>query len=140
MKYEKNRSKQADPGIKVIHPEVFFHVEHSKRNKHGEGDDLLEDFQLPEIQDLMADAVGRHLKQIFKKRNSPAYERSQNPGFGVEVFQMPVPCEGHENIGKAKQHNGCQDLVHTSVAPFSILGFPDEALIFTHDFKVIEQN
>jgi len=41
--------------------------------------------------------VGRHLKDVFKKRQQPAY-RDRDPERLVLVFQMPVPGERHEHV------------------------------------------
>ena len=49
---------------------------------------------------LKTDAIGRHLQYILKKCNAPADYDDEKKGFGVEIFQMPVPGESHKQIGK----------------------------------------
>ena len=43
------------------------HVEHRERHEHGQRDDLLQDLQLRQGQRRVADAVGRHLQQVFEQ-------------------------------------------------------------------------
>jgi hypothetical protein len=49
---------------------------------------------------LKADAIGRNLQNILKEGNAPADHDDEKQGFCVEVFQMPVPGERHEQIGE----------------------------------------
>jgi hypothetical protein len=49
---------------------------------------------------LKADAIRRHLKNILKECNTPTDHDDKKQGFGVEVFQMAIPGERHEQIGE----------------------------------------
>ena len=58
----------------------------------------MHDFELCEGQAGVADAIARNLQEIFKKRDAPVCQRGDPPGFVVEVLEVGVPGEYHENI------------------------------------------
>lgn len=77
-----------------------------------ERDDLLDDLQLHEREwsavARESDAVGRNLTGIFGQGNEPreqddAEERPVGDDLHFLKFQMPVPCEGHEDVGYHEQ-------------------------------------
>jgi hypothetical protein len=79
-----------------------------KNGKHGEddkGDDFLNGFELGWIEAVAADAIGRHLKAVFKKSNAPAHE-SDFPERHVLVFEVAVPGEGHKHIRNSQKNDG----------------------------------
>src|SRR5262249_31486589 len=57
-----------------------------------------------------ADAVGRDLQQVLEERDAPGHERGDPPRLRAEVLQVPVPREGHEQVGRrqqeCRQHDG----------------------------------
>src|SRR5690606_2349286 len=50
-------------------------------------------------------SFGRHLQQVFEKRNAPARQRRNEPWTPRHVLQVGVPREGHEHVGKCEQRN-----------------------------------
>lgn len=69
-----------------------------KHREHDERDALLHDLELSDGEVVGANPVRGDLKDIFKQRDPPThkYYREQRSLF---VFQVPVPGNGHENIG-----------------------------------------
>jgi hypothetical protein len=60
---------------------------------------------------LKPNAIGRHLKDIFKQRNPPADQnnRDQRKIFTplhLFKFEMPIPREGHEGVGQREKDYG----------------------------------
>lgn len=60
----------------MIHPEAFvFKKNHGKQGENRECDHFLDDFQLPQVERTaifsIAHPVGRHLKNILKKSDTP---------------------------------------------------------------------
>jgi hypothetical protein len=55
---------------------------------------------------MTANTVGRNLKGVFKKSDSPANERDF-PQWHILVFEMAVPGKGHKDVGNKKKNN-CQ--------------------------------
>ena len=70
-KYGKNYKKKAD---KVIPAEFFFKIQNGKDSKNSKSYNLLNSFKLSSVIYSIAYSVCRHLKTVFKKRNSPAYK------------------------------------------------------------------
>jgi hypothetical protein len=89
-----------------------------KNGKYDKGDDFLDHFQLNEGKGaaflVEADAVGRHLKTVFKKSDAPADEDNDKEG-GVPVrvlpkkTQVPIPGHGHKRVGQDEQADSRQD-------------------------------
>ena len=69
----------------------------SDHREHDNRDAFLHDLELHNREARGSDAIGRHLKDVFKKRQQPAY-RDRDPERLVLVFQMPVPGERHEYV------------------------------------------
>ena len=92
-------------------------LEIKKRKDHEDqqGDDFLDDLQLEGGVAVAAPAVGRHLQQIFKKRDGPAYNDDQQQRFAL-VFQMSIPRAGHEKVGANEEHDrqpaGLSQVIH----------------------------
>lgn len=91
-------TQQADPCPQVVQRDLLFHVQDGKRHEHRQRDDLLKNLELPQRHDLMTDAIGGHLDQVFKEGDPPADKRGNQPGFGRHVFQVTVPRERHEHV------------------------------------------
>lgn len=53
----------------------------------------------------MADAIGRYLEQIFKESDAPGNQRRKPPGFFVEVLEVRIPGESHENVRQRQQNH-----------------------------------
>ncbi len=97
-KNEIDSAYHADPGIEVVHGERAFHVVDGEGDEDSECDDFLENFELGEGEDGMADAVGGNLEEVFEERNRPTEEDGDQEGFGFQVAQMGVPRKGHEDV------------------------------------------
>jgi len=61
-----------------------------KAAKDGERDDFLDDFELGGGINGVAPAIGRHLQDVFKKRDAPAHQDNEQQRFAFE-FQVAVP-------------------------------------------------
>ena len=61
----------------------------------------------------MSNAIRRHLEAILDEGNPPA-RRNHNPQGRVLVLEVPIPGDGHEDVGYGEQ----QDCVHE--LPFGI--------------------
>jgi hypothetical protein len=110
-----SQHKKAEPD-EVVEPEGFvFKHDEGKEGENKEGYHLLDHLQLPKVERasvaLVTDAVGRHLKRIFEKCDSPTDEDDQRQSKAAEPgeflhAQVTVPGQGHENIGNDKQADG----------------------------------
>src|ERR1700722_19112545 len=67
-------SEDAEEGGEMIPAHFFTEIEKRENGKHGERDDLLNDFELKRRIDGVAPAVGGYLQQVFKKCDTPARE------------------------------------------------------------------
>ena len=85
--------------------------------KDDERDDLLDDLQLHERERPAvareADAVGRNLARILEQRDAPRQEddgkqRPMGSDFHLLQLQVPVPGEGHEDVGDDEQKDGVE--------------------------------
>ena len=50
----------------------------------------------------MANPVGRHLDTILDEGDRPARQSDNPQGRGL-VLEMPIPGDGHENVGYGQQ-------------------------------------
>ena len=103
-----HRTDQAQRRPHVIELERFVHVEHREGHEDAERDCFLHDLQLRQAELGVADAVGRHLQQIFEQRDAPADEGRDVPGAVVQAFQVAVPGEGHEDVRQDQQARGLE--------------------------------
>ena len=91
---EEDGAAEAEGCPDEVEAEFLAHVEQRERHEDREGDDLLHDLQLGERERGIADAVRRHLQQIFKEGNAPAdnrnppQKRSFSPVFPVFMRSM----------------------------------------------------
>jgi len=86
-----------------------------KDREHNESDNLLYHLQLQKGERSavfhIADAVCRHLEQVFKERDRPPehYHRDKRQfGKPAELLfhlQVSVPCEGHKYVGNDQQRH-----------------------------------
>lgn len=83
-----------------------------EKSKDNKGNNLLNDFELKKGEGtavrLKTDAVGRHLKGIFKKRHAPRKEDDGNKrpiisNFHLLQLEMPIPSKSHEDIRENKE-------------------------------------
>ena len=101
-----------------------FEDEEDDNREDREGNDLLDDLELDEIERTavlgVADAVGGYGQAVLEERYSPGKQDDQDerPSGGdlhFTQFEMPVPCERHENV-RADEHEYCPDtLMHIAI-------------------------
>ena len=86
---------------------AFEHCGHDD-GEHGEGDGLLDDFELHERErtsvDLCAYTVGGNHEAVLKKSQSPRAEDDEDKGpvgvdFQLGEFEVAVPGKSHKDIG-----------------------------------------
>ena len=89
--------------------------QNGENRKHEQGDDLLYDFELDEREGSSVldepQPVGRHLKTVFEKGDSPTGQNDEEERKGTAVvraieLQVSVPRHRHEGIGTYEQQNG----------------------------------
>ncbi len=96
----------------MIKPKGFRFEEYEcKHRENREGNHFLNYLELHERKRaaifFKSDAVSRHLKNIFKKRDAPANQNNAEqtqmlkPGQFFKL-QVPISGEGHKRIGKNK--------------------------------------
>src|SRR6185369_4157746 len=68
---EIRRAEDAKRGPQVVPLERLVHVENRKRHEHRQRDDLLQDLELAQRHLGVADAVARHLDEVFEQRDAP---------------------------------------------------------------------
>jgi len=103
---KERRAQQTEGGPEIVPVRLFFQVEPGKGDEHRQGDHFLQDLQLPDVHDLIADPVCGDLNQILEQCDSPADEGSEPPGFVLEVLKMPVPGDGHEDVAGGQHDDG----------------------------------
>lgn len=94
---------QAESGPEVVPGEFFFEVPDGEGDKHGQCEDFLEDLELADAHDLMTDAIGGDLNQVFEKCDAPTDQGGDQPGLCRQVLEVPVPGEGHEQVAEKEQ-------------------------------------
>ena len=89
--------------------------------KHHEGDALLDDFQLYEVEGTSvvykAKAVGGYLTAVFEEGNHPREGNDQikRPVGGdarLLKAQVAIPCESHEDIAQNEQQHCINTIYH----------------------------
>ena len=90
-KHEIHRAHQACPRPHVVPLERLVHVKDGKGNEHRQADDFLDDFQLRQGKRAVANAIGRHLQQVFEQGNAPAGQSRHIPCLVAGVFQVGIP-------------------------------------------------
>ena len=120
QKYEENCQDQADKGRQMVPLDGLpLEHEHHYDGEDSERDNFLYHLELQQVERsavaCVADAVGRHGEAVFKECNTPREEDDQNewpPGGDLHFaeFQMPVPGEGHKDVGQNQHHNSPNSL------------------------------
>src|ERR1019366_3810543 len=111
---EVHRSHQAPRRPQVIQLRRLLHVVHRKRHEDPDRNHFLQNLQLPEREHRVSDAIRRHLQHVLEQRDSPARERRDVPGACVQVLEMGVPRERHEEIREDQQSCGSKNDRHVS--------------------------
>src|SRR5690606_20993548 len=109
-------TEHAQPGPQVIELDRLLEIQDGERDEHAERDDLLQDLELPDRKDLVADSIGGHLQQILEERYAPAHDGGDEPRPAAELFQMRVPGERHEDIAERQQQYGQRNVTHRSIS------------------------
>jgi hypothetical protein len=107
-------TQKAECGPQIVEFQGLFHIDDGKRDEDRKGNDLLENLQLSDGEDLIADTVGGNLEHIFKKGNPPADQGRHHPGFVAEFPEMGIPGKGHKDIAEAEQDDGEEYGAHGS--------------------------
>ena len=102
----------AEHGPQVVEFERLVHVEYRKQHKNRQCDDLLNDFELRQRVDCVADAVGGHHHKVFAQCNAPAGQRGDPPSFVAHGAQVTVPSVSHKTVGHDQHQNGKNVSVH----------------------------
>ena len=97
FKYEKCSENNEDEADKVVPSELFFEIEYCKTAEYKQGNNFLYCFQLCCRINFIAYSVCRHLKAVFKKRNSPA-DKNHKPQNRTSEFEVSVPRKCHKYI------------------------------------------
>src|SRR5690606_2485712 len=105
-------TEHAERRPQVVELQRLLEIEHREGHEYAKGDDLLQNLQLADAHDLIADAVPRHLQQVLEQRNAPADESGDEPRPRAQLFQMGVPGESHEDVAHTEQEYGQSDLPH----------------------------
>ena len=104
-KDEDRRRDETGRGRRIVPAQRLARPERRIAREDDHRDDLLRDLELREREHAVADAVRRHLKTILQETRSSSSPRSPGSEAGP-VLQMPVPGDGHENIGAEEQKDG----------------------------------
>src|SRR5690606_7906363 len=117
-KYKINCQHEKAKTDEMIEPEgLIFKEYHRKEDENEQGYDFLQHLKLNQRKRAahftVADAVGRHLKEILEQCDAPADEHNRNQSQVFEPFQffefeVSVPGQGHESVGKDQQQNGVE--------------------------------
>ena len=102
---KEHRAAEAEAGGGEVPGQLFLHVEHRKGDEDGQRDDFLKDLELAEGKRGVADAVGGDLHEVFEQRDAPRNEGGDPPGLVLEIPQMGIPSERHENVRNDEQKN-----------------------------------
>ena len=105
QKRETHRRQNANKRGQMVPPDFFAEIQRRETAEHRQRDDFLDDLQLRGGIDRVAPAVGRHLEDVFKKRDAPAHQNDEQQRFAFE-FQMAVPRKRHEHVRAGQQHDG----------------------------------
>lgn len=114
LKNKIHGQNQTDEAGEVIPTEgIGAHEEEGEEGEDREGDDLLQDLELPDGERSAElgrpDAVGGDLETILEEGDAPT---QQHDGGQPEAFEprlegdVPVPCQRHEGVGDDEQHDG----------------------------------
>jgi len=126
---------QTQSRVKIIPFQRLIHVKHHERHEHRQRDDLLQDLQLSKIECGVTDTVGRHLQRILEQCDSPTDQRRHAPWRRCQILQVPIPCEGHEQIGHGEHQ--CRD--QQRIRDRSHRGVFVEDLIYIQQFDIKHQ-
>src|ERR1017187_7160155 len=114
-----DRREDADERRDVIPRRPRLEIKEREHHEHRQRDDLLDDLQLVRRVTAAAPAVGRHLQDVFKKRDAPARQDDEQQRRAFE-FQMAIPRERHENVREGQQHDrqpaGLSQVIHNKAA------------------------
>src|ERR1035437_9416886 len=90
----------------MIPCEFLLQEEDGESDEDGDGNDLLNDLELESREMDIAEASRRHRQAVFEQRNPPRNQDRLPERPIVAIFQVPIPGEGHEDIGQNQQKEG----------------------------------
>lgn len=93
FKDKKDRQNQKDKAHQMVPSKGFvFKHQQCKHRENHQGDHFLYDLKLDERKwatvFLKTDAVGRHLKKVFKQRDSPADQNNGDQWQGIKPLPL----------------------------------------------------
>jgi hypothetical protein len=94
---------------KIIPFEFFLKIEDRKDRENKQCDHFLYGFQFCCCEPAMSDTVGRNLKTIFNKGDSPRDKNHKHKRFVFEL-EMSIPGKSHEDIRGEKKQNSFHDI------------------------------
>jgi hypothetical protein len=107
--YEIHSAEDTQRRPEIVELQRLADVEQYEWHEHAERDHLLQDLELRQRHDGIADAVARDLQQVLEQRDAPAGQRRDEPFAVGEVPQVGVPGEGHEHVGSGEQQDRACD-------------------------------
>ena len=114
-KHEVDRSQQAQAGPQVVPCQFFFEIPDGKRDEDRQGNDLLQNLELPDTHYLMPDPVRGNLQQVLEQGDTSAQQSRHDPRLVFEVLKMCIPRKRHEHVAAGQQQNCLQVRRHVRV-------------------------
>src|SRR5476649_396796 len=90
---------------RVVQGQPLAEIEDREEGEHDQRDHLLHGLEFGSAVDGVPPAVGGHGQAIFEEGDAPARQDHQ-PQRTVGELEVPVPGEGHEDIGEQQQRDG----------------------------------
>jgi len=81
----------------MVPAEFLAEIQEGEDDKYGEGDDLLDDFELRGREGAGTNAVGWDLQAVLEEGDAPADE-DDFPECDVFVLEVSVPGHRHEDV------------------------------------------
>lgn len=90
----------------IIPADFFFEIQDGKNTENNKSNDFLDGLELRGGKCPVTYTVGRHLETIFREGDQPADQNGEHER-GIFILQMPIPREGHEDVGNDQEDDGC---------------------------------
>jgi hypothetical protein len=98
--------RDAKRGPQVVQCESLLHVQHGKRDKHREGNNFLQNLELPKLHHGDSGPVSGYLEHVFKERNPPAHQHRDKPRLRRQVPEVSIPCKCHKDVTACQKQDG----------------------------------
>src|SRR3989338_3197943 len=100
------KSYFSDEKSEIIPADFFFEIQDGKNTENNKSNDFLDGLELRGGKCPVTYTVGRHLETIFREGDQPADQNGEHER-GIFILQMPIPREGHEDVGNDQEDDGC---------------------------------